>query len=276
MKYILNGRLHEDEHILVPLENNGAFLYGDGFFESGRIINRKWMFQNYHWERIVASFELLKMKNPFSSVSELYDGILQIADTKKNSRLRISFWRDTSGGYSAGSFTNYLVQATPYDSIEYPLNENGLQLGVYSDLLKSISPLSNLKSISSQICVLATQFAQENNLDEAILLNASGNIIETNRSNIWLVKDKMIITPVLSEGCLNGIMRKVIFDLASKAGIEVKESIVTREDLYSAGEVFISGSVRGIQWVQKANNTTYSGNVVSQLLSNRLNASISS
>ncbi|MCM8782872.1 MAG: aminotransferase class IV, partial [Candidatus Omnitrophica bacterium] len=106
--------------------------------------------------------------------------------------------------------------------------------------------LTRLKTGNYLLYQLSYLKAKEKGLDEAIILNQQGYLAEASRSNIFLIKEKTLFTPSLECGCLKGITRKVIMDIARKNNIEVKEGCFTLEDLYNSEEAFLTNSLMGV------------------------------
>jgi len=151
------------------------------------------------------------------------------------------------------------------------LNNSGLRLGIYIENLKSISKLGNVKSNSSQLYVLATLFTQAKGLDDSILLNSRKNPIETSRSNIWVINNDTLFTPPLNEGCLDGIMRRVLLEICNEENIPVQQEPITTDLLRTSKEVFTSSSIKGVQWVSSIDEAEYPTNDWAVRLSNLLN-----
>jgi branched-chain amino acid aminotransferase len=276
MAYILNGNLFTGESIDLSVNKNGSFWYGDGFFESMKYVNGKILFVEQHWERVVISCSILKMENPFKDIGQFCAYANQLANStitdSPSKRFKLILWRNTFQGYQPeGTQTEFLWTSFDQPDIYYPLNTNGLKMGIYTENLKSVSKLGNVKSNSSQLYVLATLFTQSKNLDDSILLNSRKNPIETSRSNIWVISDNTLYTPSLNEGCLDGIMRRVLLEICNEEDIHVQQEPITQELLKNAKEVFTSGSIRGVQWVYSIDQTEYSTNDWAVRLSNLLN-----
>jgi branched-chain amino acid aminotransferase len=114
---------------------------------------------------------------------------------------------------------------------------------------------------------MAGIYKTENNLDECIILNTKGNIIEGISSNIFTVKENLIITPSIREGCLPGIMRQKVIELARKQGYVVQdEAIVQIQDIMAADEIFYTNAVKGIQWVVGFKQRRYFNKVSKSLI----------
>lgn len=274
MAYILNGELIEQDTILLPVNQNGAFWHGDGFFETMRYMNGRIIFIEQHWERLANSCLILQMRNPFKQMDDIshYVDILAKKHPNRSFRLKLNLWRHGSTGYKLeDDNVEFLLSADFMDTNDYPLNDRGLALTIYTENLKSISKLSNVKSTSSQLYVLATQFTQSQNMDDCLLLNAKKHPIETSRSNFWLVMDETIYTPPLNEGCLDGIMRGVLLEICNEYQIPVQQENITLEMLESAEEAFTSNAIRGVQWISSINNKSFTINYCSRKLSELLN-----
>lgn len=277
MAYILNGELIQQTHTNLPIDKNGSFWYGDGFFEAMKYVNGKLLFAELHWERIVTSCQILKMKNPFKNAEYFKEMIALLLKEDGNpiQRIKLTLWRNTFIGYQPeGDKVEYLVTSDPLSDSSYVLNNNGLGLGIYSENLKSISKLGNVKSTSSQLYVLATLYAQSKNLDDVILLNTRGNILETSRSNIGVVINGTIYTPPLNEGCLDGIMRRVLLQICNEENIPIQQEPISLDMLKKADEVFTTSAIRGIQWVKSIGEQVFDTQKISIQLSKLLNSRV--
>lgn len=275
MAYILNSELIKFPAISLPIDKNGSFWYGDGFFEAMKWVNGQLLFADLHWERIVTSCVILKMKNPFHGFESFKNMVEQLATEDGNpvQRLKLTLWRNTFMGYQPdGEKVEYLFTTTHLNDSSYTLNTNGLKLGIYSENLKSISKLGNVKSTSSQLYVLATLYAQSKNLDDVILLNSKHHILETSRSNIGVVINGTIYTPPLNEGCLDGIMRRVLLQICNEDNIPIQQEPINLEMLKKANETFTTSAIRGIQWVKSIEDQAFD----SQAMSIRLSKSLKS
>lgn len=105
---------------------------------------------------------------------------------------------------------------------------------------------------------MAAVYAKENKLNDCLVLNANGKIADSTIANLFLVKGDTIFTPALSEGCVNGVMRKYLLESLAASNYQVEETIVSAEDLLAADEVFLSNAINGIRWVQRFRNKIYS------------------
>lgn len=253
MKQDYNGTILDTKELSL-LQNNRAFLYGDGFFESMRWQDKCIIFFNDHAERLKKACGLLKLKLPFK-IETLQEKIKTLAEANKlnsSARVRLIMFRISNGTYLPDeNNTGYTIIMQPLPNDKYVLNEKGLLLDFYKEQTKSSSSISNIKSLNCNVSVLGSIYAQENKLDDVILFNDHQRAIEATGSSLYMVKNNVILTPPLSDGCADGVMRKQIFHLANELNIVGKEQSLTPDDVLNAEEVFITNVVRGIQWVEK-------------------------
>ena len=136
--------------------------------------------------------------------------------------------------------------------------------------------LSSIKTTNKLINITASIFAKENDLDNCLLLNDSKNVIEAIQGNVFMLKGNKLIAPPVSEGCLNGVMRKQILGLArTLENLEVVEEVISPFDLQKADELFITNVIKGIQPITKYRKKDFALNL-SSILVQKLNESISS
>ena len=230
--------------------------YGDGFFESAIYFNGAIRHVHHHVERIKQSLTLLKMPTLPVSIDEIMQLITEKINDEKwsSARIRLSFFREAEGFYMPKhARTEYFIELQQAETQGYQLNETGLTLGNYKELTKNENYLSLLKTQSSLLYVMAGIFAQENNWDEAVIFNEKGRISECISSNIFALIGDFIVTPPLSEYCVNGVMRKVVIQAAKTYGYEVQERPISEIELNSASEIFLTNATKGIQWVMSYN-----------------------
>jgi branched-chain amino acid aminotransferase len=259
--YNYNGKSFEENKNVISAANRGL-RYGDGLFETIKSIQSKLLFADDHFARLWKGMNLLRFKLPkLFTPDSLQNEILELL--KKNShentaRIRITVFRGDGGLYDDISNTpNYLIQtwALPEDSGKW--NSNGLVLGIYPDVKKSCDILSNLKHNNFLPYVMAALYAKEQKWNDAIILNSSGHICDSTIANVFLVKDEMIVTPALDEGCIAGIMRRNILQQLKSNNIPVIEGKITVDDLMNADEIFLTNSIYNMRWVQAVAGKNY-------------------
>jgi len=274
--YNYNGEIVPANQRVLQL-NNRAFRYGDGLFESMRMIKGQLQFPALHQNRLQLGMKALKLDNyPSFDIDFLKEKAKELStrNKSKNGRLRLNVFRDAEGLYTpTENKTGYTLEWETLEDQEYTLNTRGLIVGVYEDLPKPINILSNLKTCNSLQYVLAGVYKQRNYLDDAFILNQSGFLCESISSNIFIKYNGTLYTPALSEGCIKGVMRQVVIELALKNSMEIVEAQINPQVLNEADEVFLTNASRGIQWVMGFNRKRYFYEV-SKLLSQKLNEQI--
>ena len=156
----------------------------------------------------------------------------------------------------------------------YRIDNTTYEVDLYKDFYVAKQLLSSIKTTNKIINITGSIFARENGLDNCLLLNDSKNVIEALQGNVFMVMDGKLITPPVSEGCLNGVMRKQILSLAKKIeNLEVIEQPISPFDLQKAEELFITNVIKGIQPITKYRKKEY-GSVVAESLLIQLNAQV--
>ena len=250
-----NGTITDSKTNL--LVNNRAFLYGDGVFESMKIVNQKILFLEDHYFRLMASMRIVRMDIPMNFTMEFFEEqILSLAKANgctDSARVRVTVFRNEGGYYlPVQRSVSYLINCSPLENKLYSIDTKPYEVDLYKDFLISKQLLSTLKTTNKILNVTASIFADENGLDNCLLLNESKNVAEALQGNIFMVINGKLITPSLSEGCLNGVLRKQIINLAKKIeGLEVEEGEISPFDLQKADELFISNVIKGIQPITK-------------------------
>jgi branched-chain amino acid aminotransferase len=192
---------------------------------------------------------------------------------KGNARFRLTVYRDGEGLYTPESNqSGYILESTELHENHYTFNKKGLIVDVYNEMTKSVDKLSNFKTTNALLYVMAGLFKKQHRLDEALILNQHGFLCESMSANVFVVYEKQIYTPALSEGCIGGVMRTVIMQLARRNNLPLIEAQINPQILNEAEEVFVTNASSGIRWVMGYGRKRYF-NEVSKSLSNMLNTS---
>jgi len=125
----------------------------------------------------------------------------------------------------------------------------GLIVDIYAEHRKPAGELARLKSNNALLFVMAGLFKKQQGCDEVFLLNQHGNLCEGLSSNLFIYYGSVLYTPALTEGCVEGVMRRAVMELADRINIPVVEAQIHPEILEQADEVFCTNAVRGVQWV---------------------------
>jgi branched-chain amino acid aminotransferase len=247
-----NGEIIEADSKLLTVSNRG-FKYGDGLFESMRMLNGQLKFADLHADRLQRGMKALKIDG-YSQMDAwfLKDKAEQLATRHKakHGRFRLTVYRDAEGFYAPSqNKAGYCLEFIPNDDPKYLLNEKGLIVDVFTDIPKPLNYLSNIKTCNALTYVMAGLYKTQNNLDEVFLVNQNGFLCEAGSSNIFVWYQNHLYTPAISEGCVEGVMRQVIINIALKNNIPITEAQINPEILYEADEVFVTNASRGIQCV---------------------------
>lgn len=267
--YFLDAFVHPDQ-ALLPLGNRG-FRYGDGVFETLRILKGKAPLLTRHLARLRFGSTLLGMEMNSEWTDDWFrqkvKELLRQNGIQEGGMLRITLYRENGNFYApSGNKALLVMEAEPLEEQQFGLNAKGLTVDLFNDVRKPLNPLSNLKTLSGLIYVLAGVFRNAKQIDNAILLNDNYNVAEAMNSNVFLVVNGVLYTPTLEEGCLDGVMRRYVIELAGQLGIRVYETAIKPNDMLRADEVFLTNGLRGIQWVSAYRNKRYFNNTSERLL----------
>ena len=250
-----NGILQDSDTNL--LDQNRGFLYGDGVFETLKIVGGKILFFEDHYFRLMAAMRIVRMEIPMNFTLEyLEEQVLSLVEKNKieqSARARITVYRNNGGLYLPTNNTvSFLIQTSAIENPVYSISEKEYEVDLYKDFYIPKQLLSTLKTTNKMIHVTGSIYAKENDLDNCILLNDSKNVVEALQGNLFMRIGNTLITPPISEGCLNGIMRKQILSFAKKeTNLEVVEQVISPFDLQKADELFVTNVIRGIQPITK-------------------------
>ena len=159
-----------------------------------------------------------------------------------------------------------MIECWPLEKNLYELNENGLVIDIFPEATKTCDKFSNLKSANYLPYVMAAVWAKENKLNDALVLNQHQRICDATIANVFCVKNGIIYTPPLSEGCVAGVMRKKILETQiQNLGFIVKESVLTESVLLDADEVFLTNVISVIRWVRRCREKAFSNKISSKI-----------
>lgn len=265
----LDGFLYEEEEKIFTI-NNRAFKFGDAVFETIRVINGKPVLIDAHFERLKKGMDILKMKNiplTFDKIKEQIIHLINKNGIKKGGRVRITFFRVGEGLYTPKNDTkSYVIEAVPVVSNLFELNKKGLEIDIYNEIILFKTPLSQIKTTNKIPNILTGIYKTEKKLDDCLLINQHNRIVEAISSNVFLYKNNTLYTPAIDEGCIDGITRKKIIEVAQKININVIEGMITASMLLQADELFLTNSIAGIKWVETYRSRNYTNKVTQTIL----------
>ncbi|MFD2744377.1 MULTISPECIES: aminotransferase class IV [Sphingobacterium] len=248
-----NGNLVAENSPIIAIENR-AFRYGDGVFETMLWRDGDIRFLAQHVQRLQHALQMLHIED-----FVLYDAYFIRSKTEelirknnlvgKDVRIRLIVHRAGDGLYAPK--TNKSAYTLQADLLTAPSKDKkvGLIVGLYTEYKKAYSELSKLKSLNALVYVTAGLFKNKFGYDDVLLLNQEGYLCESLTSNVFVYYDKTLYTPAISEGCVQGVMRQVVMDMANEEGIPVVEAQISPDIMNEADEIFCTNAVQGIQWV---------------------------
>ncbi len=269
-----NGTLLPQEH--TELTQNRGFLYGDAVFETLKISNGKILFLEDHYFRLMASMRVIRMEIPMNFTMEFLEeqvlSVVKAQDILISARARITVYRKDGGFYLPTTNTvSYLIHASPLENSAYVFQNSAYEVDLFKDFYITKQLLSSIKTTNKLVNITGSIFASENGLDNCLLLNDTKNVVEALQGNLFMLVGNKLITPPLTEGCLNGIMRKQILQLAKKIdGLEVVEEVISPFDLQKADELFLTNIIQGIRPITQYRKKKFATKL-SEQLSGKLN-----
>ncbi len=267
-----NGNLIDPDTPIFHATNRGV-AYGDGLFETIRMIEGSIPFLSSHYNRLLKGMSYLGFDIP-----KTFTQAFLKAEIKKvsagNSRIRITLTRTKGGKYlpTINNF-NYLIESESLGKSEFELNSKGKRIDIFKREYLTCTPLSNLKTCNSLPYILASQFYKAQGNDDALLLNEYGRVCEASSSNIFLVKQHLVTTPPLSEGCIEGVTRKFVLEMLEENKIRIEERPITVKQVTEADEIWLTNSIQGIQWVESMKEHQYTNKLAQQAV-DWLNAAV--
>ncbi|MGY3778904.1 branched-chain-amino-acid transaminase [Isobaculum melis] len=242
----VNGAFVEKEQAKVSVYDHG-FLYGDGVFEGIRAYDGNVFKLKEHIDRLFESADSLLLEMPFSkeALSALVIETL-VKNHMLSAYIRVIISRGV-GSLSVSPFgipePGVVIICEPlqyYSEEDYEKGAKIVTAGTRRNNPDALSP--QVKSLNYLNNILAIMEAKQAGATEALMLNSQGFVVECSADNIFIVKDGVIKTPTVNSGALNGITRRSIIEVAKELGYPVIEEILTRHEVYTADEVFITGT----------------------------------
>lgn len=264
---------------ITTIDNNRGLLYGDAIFETVKIVDNKVLFAEDHYFRLMASMRICRMEIPMNFTLEFFEEqILSLTNAlsiSESAKARMTVFRNSEGLYlPKTNDIEFLITAEKLDSKEYTVSNSYYEVELYKDFHVSKHLLSTLKTTNKMINVTGSIFAKENDYHNCVLLNDEKNVVEALNGNIFMKMGDIIVTPPISDGCLNGIMRKQLIALINKMeGLQCVEKSISPFDLQKSDELFISNVIKGIQPITKYRKKEF-GIEFSVILNEKLNGLI--
>lgn len=272
-----NGEIRAQDEQFLNHSNRGL-RYGDALFETIRVINGTPFFWEDHYLRLMSSMRILRMEIPMDFTMEFLEN--QMIKTleanqliQKPARVRFTIFRNNGGLYTPQTNDiSFIFEAKELTSSFYTIKEKAYKVDLFKDFYVNPDMLSTLKTNNKIINVIGSVYAKENDYDNCLLLNTNKSVVEALNGNLFLVKDNIIKTPPLKDGCLNGIIRNKLMVILDKIDdFKFLEESISPFELQKADELFITNSIIGIQPINRYRKKEF-GNSVAQNLLGKLNA----
>lgn len=267
--FIFNNKFYrEGEPVAGP--GNRGLRYGDGVFETIKLVDGNLQLADGHFARLwkgmqVLGFDIPKLVSP----EKFTEAILALAKKnghEKKARIRLQVFRGDGGLYdTVNNPFNFVIESWALPAGNDTLNSNGLELGIYSGAKKSCDTIANVKHCNFLPYVLAALYAKKEKWNDALLLNQHERICDSTIANLFIIKNNEVLTPALNEGCVAGVVRDHTIDILKANGWRIKETMITVDDLLHADEVFLTNSMYGIKWVKRIGNAVYKNDAVQKI-----------
>ena len=258
LKVYINGTLYDKDDAKISVYDHGL-LYGDGVFEGMRVYGGKVFRMPEHLERLWNSAKAIWLEIPLTP-----DALGQAVDeTVKANGIEDGYVRlvVTRGAGTLGLDPNkcsdpqVIVIADTITLYPREYYEKGLHIVTVSTIRNHPAALSpRIKSLNYLNNILAKIEGLQAGCVEALMLNQKGEVAECTGDNIFLVRKGELLTPSVEAGILEGITRAVVLDLARELKIPVRETPLTKHDVYIADECFLTGSAAEIVPVTKVDS----------------------
>jgi 4-amino-4-deoxychorismate lyase len=239
---LVNGQATD----LVSSSDRGL-LYGDGLFETMAVVTGKIPLWQLHIDRLQRGCEILKLACPPAEV--LHAEVDQLAKDAERAIIKLMLTRGVGGrGYAppASAVTTRIIQYHPWQEVLRDNWETGVRVIFCEQQLARQPVLAGIKHLNRLEQVLARAEWQDPTIQEGLLADCEGNIIEAVSHNVFTLNGKTLTTPDLRYSGVAGVMREYLFTLARERGYSVQITTVSKQDLLAADAVFLCNSIHGI------------------------------
>jgi branched-chain amino acid aminotransferase len=245
---------HNEE--LRPIEKTrwspgqAGLICGWGLFTTVRIARGEAFAYERHWRRIEKDAALTRLPMTYTGarVRVMLQEVIRANEVQEGCARIYLVWNTVGGWRSDEKMPDVDLVITSADLPHYP---EITRLTVREHGRHAASPLAGVKTISWLNSVWSVAEAQREGFDEVVLLNERGEVSECTAANIFAVKAGKVITPPLSAGCLEGVTRGVLMEIAGEANTTIVEQTMRPEDLYGADEVFVTSTNRNVIGVKE-------------------------
>jgi len=255
-KIYIDGKFYSEADAKISVFDHGL-LYGDGIFEGIRFYNGRVFRLEEHLHRLWDSARSICLEIPMTMAemskalletirqNHLHDGYIRLLVTRGIGNLGLNPTQCKSPSVIIIAATIALYHEDFY--------RKGLTIVTCATRRSNPAALNPaVKSLNYLNNVMARVEANLAGADEALMLNDAGNVAECTADNVFIVKHSQIFTPPVTAGALRGITRSVVFEIGAELGVKVRETDITRHDIFIADECFLTGTAAEIVPVVKA------------------------
>lgn len=268
---IYNGEFFPIDKPILSI-NNRSFRYGDGLFESIRIVNGEIYNFNAHFSRLIEGMKVYKINTPDYFTKSYFDNqirsLIQHNGIHNGGRVKLSVYRkgEVASYFSETNEPGFIIEAEQFPYNDFVLNSEGIDIDVYNEINKPRNKYASFKTTNAFFYVNAIISAKEKGLGDHLLVNDRNNIIESTNSNFFIVSNGVLYTPPLSSGCVGGTMRMKVINLALANNIKVYESPITAGHLLSCDEIILTNSIQGVKWVRSYKTKRFFHKIADRLI----------
>jgi branched-chain amino acid aminotransferase len=277
-----NGEIIEKEKFSLELSNR-AFRFGDSIFETIRVFEGKIIFIDEHFSRLKSTLKIVRMNIPEYFTGEYLESeILKLVDSHQsslNARIRMTVYRKASSSIyfvDGNEGFDFVIEYSVLKDRNFGDSTPSYEIDVFDEIRKPNGVLSQIKSNNVILHSIAGSVATAKSINNIVLLNENGYLTEAVNANIFVVKGGTIITPKLTDGCVDGIMRSNVINIIKKqTNYQLEVRPIDVNELQSSDEVFLTNSIIGVQPVYKYKNTNYSTRIIGEiklLISSNINS----
>lgn len=235
----------------------------EGIFETMRASNNKILHQQHHFNRLIDGLKALRFViNPDLDMHSLTERVIELCRSnghEKSARVRLAVYQNENDDN-----LNVLIESWELNN-DYIFDEEGLIIAVYPHATKQANDLSLYKTTGYFPYRHAADYAREEQLGDCLLMNTYKRICDSSISNIFWIKNQTVHTPPLSEGCIEGAMRKHLLQKMPDAGFTATEERLSIQTLLAADEVFLTNVIRGIRPVKQFQKVSYSNTLTREI-----------
>lgn len=258
----------------IDISDRG-FQYGDGLFETIEVRNGKPVFLNQHLDRLTTGCHRLQF--PCPSLSLIRRETLVLCKNSQHAVLKIIVTRGSGGrGYRQPDvlLPTRVLSLHPYPDYPNIYQQDGITARFCRTRLGLNPSLAGIKHLNRLEQILARAEWNDPDIQEGIMLDINGNVIEGTMTNLFYIRNKAVYTPELTQTGVHGIFRRIIMNLLASHQIETFERAVTKDDLLAADEAFFCNSVIGLWPIKQIENACYQIGPVTRQCQTWLNETI--